>query len=174
MLAPGPVYAADLPPAQAMLILGEVLNYHPPLPQGSRDLWADRADDAVRDLFRRIAGLLPGGGLLTFDIVVAGPESLDGRGWETGPDWAVLVARQEDRAAGRLTRTIESFRAIESPGARDASYRRNREVHTVRVFDAAAVRRWLEDAGFAVRTAAAYGEHRLLPRRLAFEAIRRD
>jgi len=172
MLASGPVYTAELPPAEAVLILGEALNYHPPLPQDRPRDWADRADDAVRALFRRLAALLPAGGLLAFDIIVAGPEPLDGHGWETGPDWAVLVDRREERAAGRLTRTIESFRAIESCGAQCATYRRNREEHTVRVFDAATVRRWLEDAGFAVVTAPAYGDHPLLPRRLAFEAVR--
>jgi len=64
-------------------------------------------------------------------------------------------------------RKIETFRRV------DDLYRRGREIHTVRLFDAENLRNQLAACGFAVETAPAYGTYGLPARRLAFFCRRR-
>lgn len=150
-------YGAALPPVDAILAIGEALSYH------RRE---DDADARLRGFVAAAASSLEAGGLLAFDLIVAGEPSLAARGWTAGDDWAVLVATSED---GRLlTRAIETFRTLDG-----VSYRRAREVHEVRTFDEATLVAWLDTAGFDVVAASAYGDHTLAPRRRAFFATRR-
>jgi SAM-dependent methyltransferase len=152
-------YNAALAECDAIFAIGEVLTYHAP----SAD-----AETRLRHFFARARLALPEGGLLVFDIIETGDQPLSARAWKAGPDWAVLSASQEDRAARRLTREIETFRDM--GGGR---YRRSSEVHHVRLFERAAVVLWLEQAGFEVQVATAYGPFALPPRRVAFHASRR-
>lgn len=152
-------YDVELGPCDAVLALGEPLTYHAPE--------AD-ADGLVRGFFQRAAKALRGGGLLVFDLIEADGETLDARGWTSGPDWAVLYETREDRARKRLVRSIETFRRQE-----DGRYRRASEVHHVRLFDRTEVVGWLEAEGFDVEVAAAYGSFALARRRVAFRATRR-
>jgi len=150
------VYDADLPPCDAVLAIGEVLSYHPP------DV---DADARLRAVVLAASRALAAGGHLVFDVIVTGEPSLAARGWNAGPDWAVLVETRED---GReLTRAIETFRTLDG-----VAYRRTREVHSVRTFDEPTIARWLGEAGFDVRVAGAYGSHPLATRRRAFFAVR--
>ena len=156
------LYDAVLPPCEAIAAVGEPLTYH----QAGTD-----ADAAVHGFFERAAAALPAGGLLFFDVIEAAGEtgvpSLDARSWMAGDDWAVLVETVEDAAARSLARHIETF-------LRDGDYyRRGREVHHVRLFDAAELTRKLSACGFAVETARSYGTFALPPRRRAFFAARR-
>jgi hypothetical protein len=80
----------------------------------------------------------------------------------------VLSASTEEPDPRRLTRDIETFRDV---GA--GCYRRSREIHHIRLFERASVVAWLEQAGFVVETATAYGTIELPPRRVAFYATRR-
>jgi SAM-dependent methyltransferase len=149
------VYDVELPACDAIVALGEPLSYHAP----------DR--DGAALVARFIAGAsraLAPGGLLAFDVIVAEGPPLDARGWQSGDDWAVLAATEEDRDARRLVRHIETFRRV------GESYRRAREDHHVQLFPEGDVRGWLEGAGFDVEVATAYGPAELLPRRLAFFA----
>ena len=152
-------YEAGLGPCEAILAINEPLTYH------SED--AD-ADDLVGRFFQRAAEALPAGGLLIFDVIECGEPSLAGRFGASGEDWAVLVETKEDQRRRVLTRDIETFRHV------DGSYRRGREVHCVRLFDADELCSQLTDCGFAVETAVEYGEYPLLPRRSAFFATRKD
>lgn len=79
----------------------------------------------------------------------------------------MLSASEEDAAGRRLTRHIETFR-----DAGGGSYRRQSEVHHVCLFDRAEITSWLEQAGFEVETATAYGPFELPRRRVAFFATR--
>jgi hypothetical protein len=108
-------------------------------------------------------------GLLVFDLIETGGEPLNARGWKAEPDWAVLSASREDRAAKRLTREIQTFRETES-----GNYRRSHEIHEVRLFDRHTVVSWLEHEGFEVEVevATAYGSLALPPSRVAFHATR--
>jgi len=105
--------------------------------------------------------------MLIFDLMEWGQPPLSGRSWKSGEDWAVLVETKQDQSTRTLVREIETFRKVAE------GYRRGREVHRVRLFDAAEVCGWLEGAGFRVSTAESYGEFRLPARRRAFFCARR-
>lgn len=148
----GDAYATPLPPCDAILALGEPLAYHPA---------GVDAEGRLRAFFAAAAAALSPGGQLVFDLIETGP-SLAGRSWRAAEDWAVLVEVVEE--GPRLRRAILSFRR------EGGHWRRTDEVHEVHCFEAAAVRAWLAEAGFAVEDATAYGDHALLPRRRAFFA----
>lgn len=148
------IYDTAIDPCGAIIALGEPLTYHPPKID---------ADLRVRDFFRRAAAALTPGGLLIFDVIESGEPPLTARTWSAGEDWAVLVDTVEDSAARKLTRDIQTFRAVE-PGV----YRRDRETHHVRLFESAALCRELAALGFTVETSRAYGAQALAPRRRAF------
>ena len=141
----------------AIVAIGEPLTYHED----------DDGDSRVREFFRRAADVLPQGGMLIFDLIELGQPSLSARSWKSGNDWAVLVETKEDQSTRTLVREIETFRKVRE------DYRRGREAHRVRLFDAAEVCGWLEEAGFRVSTAASYGAFWLPPRRRAFFCTRR-
>ena len=151
------IYEAQLPPCEAVVALGEPLTYH------SEE---DDAEALIAGFFRRVAGVLPIGGLLIFDVVEPGDLPLAGRFWASGEDWAVLVETTEDQAARTLVRDIQFFRRV------GEFYRRGREMHRVRLFDGRTLCDHLAKCGFTVDTAQAYGEQRLGPRRRAFFAVR--
>lgn len=155
----GSAYDVELAPCDAVLALGEPLTYH------ERD--AD-ADALVRGFFRKAGGVMRDSGVLIFDVIETDGGPLDGRGWASGPDWAVLYESREDRSAQHLVRRIETFRLAEQ-----GSYRRSAEVHSVRLFDRRAITNWLEEEGFEVQVDTAYGRFDLAPRRVAFTATRR-
>jgi len=155
----GPLQTVALPPCEAVISIGEAIGY---LPAGA----APRR--LLAPLFARVHRALPPGGLFVFDLLVdtGGRRRASYRDWHAGDDWVVLIEARE--RAGTLTRDITVLR--ETGGGR---YRRSRERHAARVFDAAAVVRSLRAAGFSVRTRRRYGPAApLLPRRLVFVARR--
>lgn len=146
--------AVGLPPCVAVTCFGEGLSYAAPDLPGLEQL---------ESLFARVTRSLIPGGLLVFDLIVAGPTMLC-RTWTAGDDWAVLVGVSEDPDARVVSRDITVFRDM-GPG-----YRRSFERHRQRVWDPEEVRASLEHLGFAVVTSERYGRHELAPRRLAFVA----
>lgn len=151
----GSAYDTPIDPCDAVIALGEPLTYHAP------DVDADARVDAF---FAAASAALRTSGLLIFDVIELGAPSLATRNWAAGDDWAVLVETTEH---GRhLTRAIETFRRVGD------TYRRDREVHHVRLFDASSLTAMLERHGFAVHTATTYGDQLLPPRRSAFFAER--
>lgn len=148
----GSVYEADLPPSDAIVAIGEVLNYHAP---------GSDADERVRGFILHAAKALRPGGILAFDVIVRGDASLDGRTWSAGEDWAVLVETRE-QPDGWLRREIETF------VLRGDAYRRGHETHHVRVFDREKLIAALRDAGFDVQISKFWRDYRLAPRRCAF------
>lgn len=152
-------YDICLEACDAILAVGEPLTYHAP---------SDDAEARLRGFFGDASRALPMGGALVFDLIETGEPPLHARTWKGGPGWAVLAASEEDTERRRLTRHIETFRNVSGD-----SYRRRSEVHHVRLFDRSAISSWLEQAGFEVETATAYGTFELPRRRLAFYAARR-
>jgi len=152
-------YDVSLEPADAILAVGEPLTYHAP---------HDDAESQLQRFFTNASRALPPGGTLVIDLIETGGPSLSARAWKAGPDWAVLSASVEDAQRRQLTRLIETFREVG-----DGAYRRRSEAHRVRLFERGAVISWLEQAGFEVQTATAYGGFELPPRRVAFYATRR-
>lgn len=151
------IYAAEIPPCEAILAVGEPLTYH--------DEGAD-GDGLVKGFLERASDVLPSGGLLLFDVIELGEPSLAGRAWSSGDDWAVLVDTEENKDSRTLVRDIQTFRRV------DRFYRRGREVHRVRLFDTRTLLDQLATCGFTTETAQAYGAHRLGPRRRAFFCTR--
>jgi SAM-dependent methyltransferase len=138
---------AKLPPCAAVTAIGECFNF----------LFDSRnTKRTLQGLFRRVYDALLPGGLLIFDV--AGPGCVPAPGvrksWE-GEDWAVLVVAEEDRHRKLLTRRITSFRKI------GKLYRRNEEVHRLRLYTPPELASELRDCGFRVRTLRRYGQLRL-------------
>jgi SAM-dependent methyltransferase len=149
----GSFVSATLPDCDAVLAIGEVLNY-------LFDEGNTRA--ALPALFARIHAALRPGGLLLFDL--AGPRVMQGDGrrhFSAGSDWAVLVEYGEQGDV--LTRHITSF--VE----RGAGYRRSEEIHRQRLYRPAEVLPLLRAAGFAARNTRGYspgpGRHVYLARK---------
>jgi SAM-dependent methyltransferase len=148
---------ADLPRCVAVAVVGECLNY----------LFDDHHSlEGVRQVLGRAFAALASGGLLLFDI--AEPGRVPGPGIQKthveGDGWAVLVTTEEDRQQALLTRHITSFRRI------GELYRRDHEVHRLRLLPRAEVVSWLQEIGFEVQTLAAYGSVPLAPGRVGFLA----
>jgi SAM-dependent methyltransferase len=148
---------AELPPCVAVAAVGECFNF-----------LFDRGHTRrkVSQVFRRIRDALHPGGLLLFDV--AGPGRVPGAGRQqsnrAAEDWAVLVTAEEDRAKGLLTRHITSFRKVGD------LYRRDDEVHRLRLFTRAEIVADLRGLGFRVRSLRGYGPLRFGPGHLGFLA----
>jgi SAM-dependent methyltransferase len=150
------IHEVRVPQCDAIVAIGEAVAYLP-----SNGL---RRHSLAR-LFVRAARSLPAGGLFMFDVVVReGGAPLTYRTYQSGEDWAALVDSREH--AGIVTRQITTFRAVRG------GYRRGEERHDVAVYRTGDIVRWLERAGFSVKTRRGYGPSRLPPRRLAFIARR--
>jgi SAM-dependent methyltransferase len=139
----GSLLMAELPPCVAVSAIGECFNYL---------FDSGNTKAALTRLFRRIHAALRPGGLLLFDV--ATPGRIPGgsqRGYREGDDWAVLFSDEEDRKRGLLTRDITSFRKV------GELYRRDHEVHRLRLLARVDVVEQLRGLGFRVRTLRNYG-----------------
>jgi SAM-dependent methyltransferase len=139
--------AAKLPPCVAVTAIGECFNYLFDCRNTKRRLFG---------LIHRIYQALLPGGLLVFDL--AGPGRVIGHGTQKihreGIDWAVLVEVDENRQRMLATRRITSFRRS------GKLYRRNEEVHRLRLYTRSEVARQLRSCGFRVRGLHGYGPMR--------------
>ena len=136
---------ANLPACVAVTAIGEVFNY-----------LFDRRNSAARlnKLLGRIEQALVPGGLLLFDVALVGREPAGRRrGFSEGPNWACLFEAVEDRASQMLTRTITTFLR------QGDSYRRDQEVHKLRLFQKAELIEPLKALGFRTRILRGYGEY---------------
>ncbi|HTI51604.1 MAG TPA: methyltransferase domain-containing protein [Planctomycetaceae bacterium] len=150
---------AEIPPCVAVTAIGEVFNY----------LFDRRNTPArLRMLFRRIHQSLRLDGLFLFDV--ATPGRVPGgyrRSYVQGDDWACLFTAEEDVRHRNLTRTITSFRKA------GELYRRDDEVHRLRLYAPDTLKSMLRGSGFRVRTIRRYAELAFPPGYAGFVA-RRD
>jgi hypothetical protein len=110
--------------------------------------------DTLETLFQRIHASLRPGGVLIFDVAEPGRERAVGqrrRQWET-PDWAMLICVEEAPKRRELTRTMTTFRRV------GKLYRRDHEVHRLRLYKGSQMATRLRNAGFRVRTLRHYGQ----------------
>jgi len=151
----GSLFDADIPPCAAVTAVSEVLNY-----------LFDEEDGGLVPLFRRVHEALVPGGLFVFDVLGPGQVAPGAttRGFRVGEDWAVLSEREEDAERGTMTRRIVSFRKV------DEHYRRDDEVHRVRLYEPEELSAELRKAGFRVRTMHGYGSYPLAEGHAAFVA----
>lgn len=124
----------ELPPCEAIVATGEVLNY------GTREQLAS--------FIRRAPA-----NLLVFDLAERGsyPAHDEVRGG--GDDWSVIAFKDSDGA--RLTRRVLTFRQI------GGETRRSEEVHQLELYDRGDVMRIAREAGFRGRTRQSYGTYRV-------------
>ncbi len=149
------LYDAAIPPCQAVLAVGEPLNYETP---GQSNI------DLAPTLFHRVFEALTNGGLFLFDLILQLPETASQyQTWRAGEDWAVLVdISPVDQDL--IARRIITFRKVGN------SYRRSEETHFVRLFRREGVERLLINSGFSVQIRDGYGDAKLPPGRSLFEA----
>ncbi|HVR29001.1 MAG TPA: class I SAM-dependent methyltransferase [Thermoanaerobaculia bacterium] len=146
---------AEIPSCVAVTAIGECFSY----------LFDQRLAGAGLDrLLERIHRALEPRGLLLFDV--AAPGRVRGkspqRSWQEGADWAVLVEVDEDVATRRLTRAITTFRAS------GGTWRRDHEVHALRLYDRRELEPRVRGVGFTVRPLARYGALRFGPGHIGF------
>lgn len=148
----GSLYEIEVPKCDAVIAMGEALNYV-----------SAKATPPTAQLFDRIVAALPAGGPFLFDAIVRGKQSCSPyRTWASGPDWAALVSVQPDPSGSELRRSITTFRQV------DGGYRRGQEEHSVHLFSRSDLLEQLTHAGFRVRTGRSYGTARVGPGRLVF------
>jgi SAM-dependent methyltransferase len=144
----GSILSAELPEAVAIVLVGEICNY---LFDEAHSL------DRLGDLFRRAFATLPPGGMLLLDAAEPGrvPGGGPTKAFVEADEWAVLVESEE--RDDLLTRRITSFRRI------GETYRRDHEVHRLRLIPREEMSRRLRDAGFEVEVVTAFGSRPLGP-----------
>ncbi len=148
--------AAELPRCVAVAAVGECLNY----------LFDEHHSlAAIRQVLGRAFEALAPGGLLVLDVAESGrvPGGTS-RTYTEGDGWAVLVTAEEDQRQGLLTRHITSFRQV------GELYRRDQEVHRLRLLSRSQVVSWLQEIGFQVQTLDAYGPVPFAPGHVGFLA----
>ncbi len=144
----GSVLDHDLPACVGVCAVGEVFNY----------LFDEDNSEARRHaLFERIYAALAPTGVFIADFATSerAPDEGVRQGFRQADDWAVLVEHQADASRSILTRHITTFRQT------GALFRRDREVHRLRLLDAVAVQTTLSEIGFAVERFDAYGDQPL-------------
>jgi SAM-dependent methyltransferase len=153
----GSLFEVEIPPCAAVTAVGEVLNYL---------FDPENEDRGLARLFRRVYDALVAGGVFVFDVLGPGqvPLGTAARGFRLGKDWAVLSEREEDAELGTLVRRIVSFRKV------GEHYRRNDEVHRVRLYPPDELSAELRRVGFRVRKMHAYGGYSLAEGHAAFVA----
>ena len=144
------ILKAELPQCVAVAAIGECFNYL---------FDEDNTEQALYALLGHIHEALDPGGLLLFDVAEPGrvPVSGSQQAHTQGEDWAVLMTAEEDRKNGLLTRRITTFRKV------GELYRRDQEIHQLRLIRRTKVLEYLSVLGFEVRILDSYGELRLPP-----------
>ena len=153
----GSLFEVEIPPCAAVTAVGEVLNYL---------FDPENEDRGLARLFRRVYDALAPGGVFVFDVLGPGqvPPGATARGFRVGEDWAVLSEREEDAERGTLVRRIVSFRKV------GEHYRRDDEVHRVRLYAPEELSAELGWIGFEVRMMRSYGGYPLAEGHAAFVA----
>jgi SAM-dependent methyltransferase len=153
----GSLFDAKLPSCNAVTSMGECISYL---------FDQNLKSDSLYELFRNVYKALQPGGILIFDVMESLPYELKypKRIYREGKDWAILFEATCDRKKRILMRHQVTYRKI------GTQYRRNEEVHHLRVLNRSFVRRQLERAGFRVRYLQSYGRMRMFPGRLGILA----
>lgn len=131
--------SADIPPCDAIVAVGEVLNY--------------ATLDDVRRFATNARQSLRRGGVLLFDVAERGSYPPHDERRLGGDDWSVIAIKDSD--GSRLTRRVLTFREV------DGKIRRSEEVHALELYDRAELTGVLRKAGFRVQVRRSYGSRRL-------------
>ncbi len=138
---------AEIPACSIVAAVGEIVNY-----------LFDPSHSLVRltKLIRRVAKSLEPGGLFLVDGAAPGRGLKPGgyQAFRDGPGWFCAFHAIEESSPPILTRTITSF------VKQGENYRRDDEVHLLRLIDPAWMRETLASVGLGVRRIRAYPEAR--------------
>ncbi|WNZ25684.1 class I SAM-dependent methyltransferase [Leptolyngbya sp. NK1-12] len=150
------LFKTDIPSCHAVISVGECFNYL---------FDADNTCELLVQLFRRIYAALVPGGVFVFDIAEPGQTAADRtQSFTEGEDWIVLVEKTEDRVQSLLTRRIITLRRV------GEYYRRDEEVHRLRLYEATEMAEKLGRVGFEVQIMRSYGQDQLPNAHAAFIA----
>ncbi len=138
-----------IPRCVAVTAIGECVNY---------GFDEKNSSASLKKLFRRVHGALEPGGLFIFDaaepgLAANGPV----RTWFEGRDFAILLDLTEQPQKSVAMRRMTVFRHVHG------TWRRTEEAHPLRLFPRECLKPWLEEAGFAVKVVAGYGEQKFRP-----------
>lgn len=139
-----------IPRCDAITAVGEVLNYG--------------TFEHVERFVSSAAHALPRGGVLLFDVAERGSYPPHDEVRRGGEDWSVIAIKESDGT--HLSRRVLTFRQI------DGEVRRSEELHTLTLYDRAALSRCLRAAGFTVETRRSYGTRRLPPAHAVYVAVK--
>jgi SAM-dependent methyltransferase len=151
---------ADLARSVAVTAVGEIFNY----------LFDRRSSlKKLAGVFRRVHEALAPGGVFLFDVATPGrvPGGIQ-RGVRQTPDWVCVVEAEEDAARQQLTRRITTFRKA------GQHYRRDDEVHRLRLYEPREIIDSLRTLGFSVRRTRGYGGLAFPPGWVGFVARKRS
>jgi SAM-dependent methyltransferase len=139
-------WSCTLPPAAAVLSVGEALNY-----QFNGPVSLQR----IRRLFERIYDALAPSGLFVFDLLCeqASKKILETKSFVEGAGWLVAVDKTD--GPDLIVRRITTFRRT------GRSYRRSAEVHTVHRYNLSRISSSLRSVGFTVSVRNGYGTESL-------------
>lgn len=132
----GSLFKVEIPACNAVISLGECLNYL---------FDTNNTKQALINLFARIYNALIPGGYFIFDILQP-QENNTGKTqkfWQ-GKDWMILVETQENSQKKTLTRKITTFRQ------QGSYYRRDDEIHQVQLYQSKELARYLTQINFQV------------------------
>lgn len=151
------LFKIDIPSCNAVISIGECLNYL---------FDSDNNCQILIQLFERIYNALVPGGVFVFDIAEPG-QVIEGRrikSFTEGKDWIVLVEKEEDQEKLVLSRRIVTLRKV------GEYYRRDDELHYLRLYKAADITEKLRQAGFIVESMSSYGNYKLPHAHVVFVA----
>ncbi len=141
---------AELPSCRAVISIGECLAYL---------FDPNNGPAALQELFSRVYQALEPGGVLVFDMPEPGrgKASKGGLRGRRADDWVCVYEATEDPQTRILTRNITTFRKDGD------SYRRDDEVHRLRLYHGHELEDMLRPLGFGVELVRNYGEMELIP-----------
>ncbi len=151
------LFQAKIPPCNAVTSIGECLNYL---------FDEDNNSQSLTVLFDRIYQALMPGGVFIFDLLEPVSTEIT-QGFREGEDWIVLYAKEEDRENKKLTRRIITLRKVGD------YYRRDDEIHHVRLYESSEIAEQLDRVGFQVQTMSNYGRFQLSPGHIVFVAYKK-
>jgi len=144
----GSIFKEELPNCVGVAAVGEIVNYL---------FDADNSRESLTRLLERIHAVLAPGGVLLFDASepgrVPGPGPLQFN--REGDGWAVLASSEEDTKTQILSRRIVSFCKS------GELYRRDEEIHRLRLIPRSELADTLQECGFQFEFSDGYGAQRL-------------
>ena len=139
------LFKAEIPTCNAVTSVGECLNYL---------FDEENNNQTLTNLFDRIYKALLPGGIFIFDILE--PYSTEKtQGFREGEDWIILYEKEENREQKKLTRRIITLRKEGN------YYKRDEEIHHVRLYETSEITEKLHQIGFKVQTRSNYGQLQL-------------